>query len=122
MSNSRPDIVGTHQGAYAVSQTTSWAALTSASFKDLRSAVATPAALPASLTFTNATVVNTHATQSLYIRLASLAAGDDATPSITIGPGASYDVPMYGPGVTAISVRGSGAATTGVIHAYFVAR
>lgn len=103
-------------GGYGVSVGAAWVPLTSADFKD---ATAAPvAALGASLVFKRITVTNTHATQSIYLLLAS-ATNEATTNAILIPAGKAPEFDLSGMWVTAISIQGSGAATTGAITAFF---
>ena len=121
MSNSRPDVIGTHMGGLDISQGASWSPLTSASFDDMTSVVNDAASLPANLRFTEVTIRNTDAANTLYVMLGTL---NGAIPSVTnripILFGASLTIPCYGVFPLSISIRGSAPGVTGHVLAQFV--
>jgi len=120
--NSRPDVVGTWLGGLDISQGNSWSTLTSASFDDMTSTANDAASLAAGRYITEIHVCNTHATQTLYVSLSALSG---AVPSVTnriqVLAGACKTIPAFGLWQLSVSIRGSGAATTGHILAQFVA-
>lgn len=118
-----PYFAGSKLGSIDLSQGTDAATFTSASFKDMTSAANAAAALGASLRFSECTIRNTHATQTLYLGVAAYSgAGPSTTNRIAIGPGAVLTIPLYGIYPTSISLDGSGAATTGQAICFFVTR
>jgi hypothetical protein len=114
--NTRPDIIGTHLGSVDVSAGTSWTALTSSSLK----CATTGAACAAGLTISAVTVINTHASQTLYLTLRSAGIVDSTTNTLAIGAGDSLSLNVYGMRVTALSLQGSGASTTGRVIAHLL--
>lgn len=113
--NTRPDVVGTVIGALDVSAGTSWTSITSGSLRCSR----TQATCTAGYVFTQVMLVNTHASQTLYLQLKS-AASETSVNQIAVDAGGSITLDLYGQSVTAIAVLGSGATTTGRIVAWLV--
>lgn len=109
----RPDVVATHAGTYEVSQGAAWLDLESSDFT-----ATTGRALSADMCVAGVTVTNTHATQDL--RLLLKANGGAGVVGILIPAGTTLSVSTYGLGATSMSIRGTGAATTGVIVGMFI--
>jgi hypothetical protein len=118
-----PQLVGSFVCGLDLSQGSAWSTLTSASLKDMTSTANDAAACRASMRFTEVRVLNTHASQTLYVSLSALSgAVPTVTNRIPIGPGASLTIPIYGASAFSISIRGSGIATTGHLLAQMVTR
>ena len=100
-------------GVYQVDEGASWKDLTSASFDDLTA----DATLAAGLPFVEVSLLNTHASQSLYLLLQAGGAIAVAK-AIEVKFGKSVDLSALllakaGASFLTISVRGAGANTTG---------
>jgi len=118
MSGRMPEIAATHMGGDDFSVTTGWTDLTSASFDSLL--LTTGTGLAAGLYYTHVSIVNTHATQTVYVMLAAGAGA--VTNRIPVAALATREIPLQGMGLTTISLQGSGAATTGHITGWFMVR
>lgn len=104
----------THIGGVDISQGATWTTYGSADLRDMESAAASPAALAAGQYFIRVTLLNTHPTQWLYLAIAALSGVVPSTAHrIPVGPGASRSVQIGEASATAVSIRGSGADTTG---------
>lgn len=114
--NTRPDVVGTHLGSADVSAGTAWTSLTSASLR----CATTAATCPSGLTLSTVTVINTHASQVLYLQLKAGGVTDSVSNAIAIGAGDSLSIDVYGMRVTAVSLYGSGPSTTGRVIAHLL--
>ena len=106
---SRPAVVCHKVGHLAISQNVGWTDRAPTAF----SAV-TVRALAATDQVSWVTIVNTHATQHLYLLLRASAA-EATTAAIEIRAGASFTLDLWGLGVATIATNASGAATTGRI-------
>jgi hypothetical protein len=109
---------GSGIGVYSISQGAAWLDLTVANFDSV-----TQTALPTSGRMANVSIINLHGTQSLYLLLKPQS-GEAVTQAIPIPAGQSFNVDCLrvadGAHVETISIRGSGAATTGRAVVTFV--
>lgn len=117
-----PYYAGSKCGVLDLSQGTTPTVLTSASLKDCTSTADTAAALPASLKFSVCYIQNTHGSQTLYLTAGSVGASAATTNRIAIKAGYTLEIPLYGVYPTSLSLDASGAATTGQIVCFLVAR
>lgn len=109
-------------GGLDISQDATWLTITSDVLKDQRSTADAAAVLASGLFFSDITINNTHATQTLFVALGAVGNAGTVTNRIPIGPGASRTVVCRDSSVSTIRVIGSGAATTGYLLATLVAR
>ena len=118
-----PELAGNKLCVLDVSQGTTWAPYGTGDMKDATSTAFTAAACPSNWYLTSCTVLNTHATQTLYAAAASITgAGPAVTNRPMIPAQQALRMPLYGVYQKTIAVRGSGAATTGQIQCYAVPR
>ena len=110
----RPPIHGTDVGSYDVSTGSTWTSLTTASF----TCTTTAAACKSGWVFSRVVVINTHATETLYVQFKTAAIVDPTTNQIAVPAGGSYTLDVYGLKARAMSVKGSTAGTTGRIQAW----
>ena len=117
-----PYYAGSKCGALDLSQGTTPTVLTSASLKDCTSTADTAAALGANLRFSECIVSNSHGSQTLYLTIGSVGASAATTNRIAIKAEYTLEIPLYGLYPTSLSLDASGAATTGQIICFLVAR
>ncbi len=109
----RPDLIGTDVGAYDVSTGLTWGDVTSSSLK----CTTTGAACKSGWVFSRVLVVNTHATETLYVQFHA-GASDATTNQIRIPAGASITLDVYGLKARTLSIKGSAGSTTGFVTAW----
>ena len=121
----RQRVQGYTWGVYPISQSTTWAVLTSVDFKDTEK---DNTVLAASLYFDQVTIMNTHASQDLFLKYGAVSMTAGVTTGAIPMPSGGSTPSTWGPEnlngkqVQTIQVAGSGAATTGYIIARFFSR